>query len=223
MILEIPEVFQGIGYFQGLSLILWLISAGLLFFTFIMFMHSRTRIEMKSQKMMYIGYGLFALFFGLTRLAFIAGFYFPDDYDFYTTLGYILAISGMLCWLYMLETYLIKKTKRMFFLIMLIGFVVALISLLGQASRYFALQIIYIIAPFAIAVILFLYLFIIVKTTGTIRKKAIWVLVGLIFLTIGYLMDSEMFVGNFPWVPLEVAPILMIVGTLIFLTSQLRE
>ena len=66
-------------------------------------------------------------------------------------------------------------------------------------------------------------MYIIAKTTGTVRKKAIWVLVGLIFLTIGYLMDSEAFVGNLPWMPLEVAPIFMIVGTLIFLITQLRE
>ena len=223
MIIKIPEVFQGIGYFQELSLILWLISAGLLFLAFLLFLLKSNKLEMKSQKMIYLGYGLFGLFFGITRILFIIAFYIPDQYDFYTTFGYMTGIIGILCWLYMLETYLVTNTKKIFMIITSIAFVIALIALIGQASRDLALIMIYVLLPFAIIAIFMLYLYLIIKTTGTVRTRAIWLLIGLIILAIGYMMDSELFVGNFPGVPLEIAPSLMILGTLIFMITQLKE
>ncbi|MHA1150636.1 MAG: hypothetical protein ACTSR8_20640 [Promethearchaeota archaeon] len=223
MIIKIPEVFQGIGYFQGISLILWIISAGLLFLAFLLFLLKSSKLEMKSQKMIYLGYGLFGLFFGITRLLFIVAFYISDQYDFYTTLGYITGIIGILAWLYVLETYLVTNTKKIFMIITSIAFAIALIALIGQTSRYLALTMIYILLPFAIIAIFMLYIYLIIKTTGTVRIRAIWLLIGLIILAIGYMMDSELFVGNFPFVPLEIAPLMMILGTLIFMITQLKD
>ncbi len=104
-----------------------------------------------------------------------------------------------------------------------VAFGIALIALIGQASRYFALMLIYILLPFAIVAIFMLYIYLIIKTTGIVRKRTIWLVIGLVILVIGYIMDTELFVGNFRWIPLEISPALMILGTLIFIITQLKE
>ncbi|MHA1334831.1 MAG: hypothetical protein ACTSPW_03665 [Promethearchaeota archaeon] len=194
MIIELPEAYQGIGYLQGTSLILWLISIGIFFTSFVLFILKALKLEMKSQKKIFQGYGIFSLFFGITRIIFIIGVYIPEQYDFYTTLGYITGILGILYWLYVIETYLITNTKKIFMLL-----------------------------PFAIVAIFMLYIYLIIKTTGIVRKRTIWLVIGLVILVIGYIMDTELFVGNFRWIPLEISPALMILGTLIFIITQLKE
>ncbi|MHA1281749.1 MAG: hypothetical protein ACTSQP_04515 [Promethearchaeota archaeon] len=223
MIIELPEAYQGIGYLQGTSLILWLISIGIFFTSFVLFILKALKLEMKSQKKIFQGYGIFSLFFGITRIIFIIGVYIPEQYDFYTTLGYITGILGILYWLYVIETYLITNTKKIFMIITSVAFGIALIALIGQASRYFALMLIYILLPFAIVAIFMLYIYLIIKTTGIVRKRTIWLVIGLVILVIGYIMDTELFVGNFRWIPLEISPALMILGTLIFIITQLKE
>ena len=223
MLLEFPEAYQGIGYLQGSSLILWLISIGIFFTSFVLFFLKASKLEMKSQKKIFQGYGIFSLFFGITRIIFIIGVYIPEQYDFYTTLGYITGILGILYWLYVIETYLITNTKKIFMIITSVAFGIALIALIGQASRYFALMLIYILLPFAIVAIFMLYIYLIIKTTGIVRKRTIWLVIGLVILVIGYIMDTELFVGNFRWIPLEISPALMILGTLIFIITQLKE
>ncbi|MGQ4873352.1 MAG: hypothetical protein ACP6IY_04680 [Promethearchaeia archaeon] len=223
MIIELPEAYQGIGYLQGISLILWLISTGIFYFACFLFIRKARILEMKSQKMILSGYGIFSLLFGSARIFFILGVHFPEQYDFYTTLGYIVGILGIIYWLYVIETYLITSTKKIFMIITSAAFGIALIALIGQTSRYFALTIIYILLPFSVIAIFMLYIYVIIKSTGNVRKRTIWVVIGLIILIVGYLMDTELFVGTFRWIPLEIAPSLMIIGTLIFLKTQLKE
>lgn len=222
MILEMPKSLQGIGYYEGVSLFFWIISIMLLFLAFFLFLKKGGEIELKSSKMVFYGYAMFTLFFGMTRIFFIIGVHKPDQYDFYTTLGYISALIGIIFWLYILETYMITKTKKIFLIVTLITFGVALISLMGGADRYFALNMMYILLPVSLGVVFFLYIYIIIKGTGAVRKNAAWLLVGLIVITIGNMMDTELFVSSFPAFPLEIPPIVMIIGIGIFLYSQLK-
>ncbi|MGV9173147.1 MAG: hypothetical protein ACOC44_14840 [Promethearchaeia archaeon] len=222
MILEIPDSLQGIGYYEGASLILWLISFGLLILAFLLFLKKGLETELKSSKMVFYGYGIFCLAFAITRILFIFGIYNPSYYGFYTNLGYISALIGIIFWLYILETYMITGTKKIFLILTLIAFGFALISLAGAANRYFALTIIFILLPVSITAIFLLYIYIIIKGTGSVRKKAMWLLGGLILFVIGYMMDSELFISNFSEVPLVIPPVIMIVGILVFLYSQLK-
>ncbi|MFO8017185.1 MAG: hypothetical protein R6U96_00995 [Promethearchaeia archaeon] len=223
MILELPDSFQGIEYYEGPSLILWIISIGLLFLAFFLFLMKGREIDLKSSKMVFFGYAVFTLFFGLTRIFFIFGVRNSEYYDFYTTVGYISSLIGIIFWLYILETYMITKTKKIFLIVTLITFGIALVSLIGGADRYIALTMMYTLLPVSIGVVFFLYIYIIIKGTGAVRKNAAWLLVGLIFITIGNMMDTELFVSSFPAFPLEIPPVIMIIGILIFLYSQLKN
>jgi len=66
--------------------------------------------------------------------------------------------------------------------------------------------------------IILLYLYVIVKSSGQLRQKAMLILFGLLLIGISHVMDSEYFVRL---IPLELAPICLISGVIIFTTAQL--
>ena len=221
MILQIPEVFDQAIYYKGISLILWIIAIALLFIGDVLFYLKSRKTEFTTQRKLYIGYSFFFFFFALMRITFIVAVYLPSDYDFYTSLGYILGTIGLIILLFIIETYLVPKTKRIFTLITIVMFSVSLISLIGTVSREFSLTILNILQPIAVLIIFGIYLFIILKGTGEIRTKAIWFLIGLILLFLGHIMDSEMWFTAFPAFPYEIPPIVMIGGIIIILYKQL--
>ena len=222
MLLQVSDVYLGIGYYEGLSLILWIISVILLFISFGVGLFKARKLEMKTQKIFLIGYGLFGFLFGLARVFFIFAFFNPPQFEFFTQIAYITGVLGIICILYILETYMIQKTKRIFFIITVIAFIITLISLAGLTDRYIALYMLYIILPFSIAIVLILYIYLILKTTGVLRQKAIGLFIGLILIEIGYSLDTEFFLSNFT-IPLEIAPLCMIGGIIIFMIAQLRS
>ncbi len=220
-----PSVFSSIPYYQGLSLILWIVSIVLLFLAAILFLIKAYKTEMKSQRMMQVGNAFFAAFFGLMRIFFIIAVYEEfagrHNYDFYTTLGYIVALIGLIFWMFVLERYMIRKTKMIFTTIAIVSFIIALIALSGIIERGAALTLIYIILPFSLVIILMLYIYLIVKTTGEIRTKAEYQLLAILLMFIGHLMDSEIFMTNLAFIPLEIAPSVMIAGVILFMWKQL--
>lgn len=221
MILEIPEVFRDIGYYEGVSLILWIISIILILLSAVLYFLKILKLETKSIKMTFFAFGVFFSLFGFTRIVYIIAVYNSRYYDFYTTLGYIFIIIGLIFWLYVLESYVITITRRALMIICLVVFIIALIALIGATSRYIALIALYFLLPVSIGAIYIIYVYLAYNTSGRARKKAIGILIGMILIAISHFMDSELFLSNFRYVPLEITPIVMILGILVFATSQL--
>jgi hypothetical protein len=218
MILELPLVFQGIGYFEGVSLILWIIGICLLFISSFLFLLKALKIELKEPKTGFFAYCIFCSVFALGRIAFTIGNITPASYDFFTSIGYILAPLSIVPLLYVLETQIVTNTKKIFLIITIIGISIALISLIFPDARYFALTMLTILMPFSTVSMIILYIYVIIKTSGTVRKKAFLILFGLALIGISQVIDSEYFVRA---VPLELPPICLTVGTVIFTISQL--
>ncbi len=216
-----PESLKGIGYYQGISLILWYIVIILLFVSSCLFLIRTFMSETKSLKMAFLAYSILGLFFGLTRLVYIIAVHQPQNYDFYVILGYIFNLIGIIFWLFVLETYVIKFTKKLLTTINLIAFVIGFITLIGITNRYFALMIYYIFGFIFIGSLIFLYLYLVFKTTSIARRKSIGILVGIILVFISHFMDSEFFITSFRTIPLEITPIIMIIGIIIYTGSQM--
>ena len=218
MLLVLPPVFQNIGYYEGLSLILWIVGIGLLFISSFLFILRAVKRDLKDPKIGFIAYCLFCGIFALARLIFTIGNITPDYYDFYTSIGYILAPLSLVPLLYVVETQIVTSTKKIFLIITCIGIVIALFSLIFPESRYFALTMLSIIMPFSSISMIILYLYIITKTSGRLRQKASLILIGLALIGISHVMDSEYFVRL---IPLELAPICLIIGVILFTVAQL--
>lgn len=221
MIFQVPDYPDG--YYAGISLILWLLATGLMFLSTIILIIKSVKRKERSPKLVFLAYGIFYIFFGLTRLFYIIAIYNPDNYDFYVTLGYITQVLSLISVLYVLETHVVKSTRKIFLIITIIAFFIALISLIGVVSRDFALTMLFILLPFSASVILILYLYVIFKSTGALRKSAIGLFLGAFLLFVAQILDSEMFIsltyGIIPFI-LEITAIIMIVGVIIFTFSQ---
>ncbi len=217
-----PYILENLsGYYTGLSFILWFISIEVFFLGFFLFVKETLKMNLISQKMANYGYGVFLGLMGITRILFIIAVYFPDFYDLYTILGYISGNIGLIFWLYIVENYLIRKTKSIFTIVSIIPTSFSFLALFGLVEREIALSIQFLLLPLAILVILILYIYLIKKTSGTVRKKFIGILTGLFLIMVGQVLDGETFITAFPDFPLIVAPIIMILGVLTFIGTQL--
>ena len=223
MIFQIPDYPSG--YYAGISLILWFLAAGLMFLSAIILIIKAIKSEGRSPKLMYLAYGIFYIFFGLTRILYIVAVYNPDSYDFFTNLGYITQNLSMISILYVLETHIVKSTKKIFLIITVIAFFISLISLIGVISREIALTMGFILLPFSGGAILILYLIVSIKSTGALRKSAIGLFFGSLMMYAAQILDSEMFIGlMYPIIPLilEITAVIMILGVIIFTFSQVK-
>lgn len=183
------------------------------------------KTKARSPKLVFLAYGIFYIFFGLTRIVYIVAVYNLDNYDFLVTLGYIAQSLALISILYILETHIVKGTKKIFLILTLIAFFISVIALTGVISRELALTILYILLPFSSGVILLLYLYIIFKSTGALRKRAIGLFIGSLLMYVAQIMDSEMIIGSiYPIMPLilEITAVIMILGVVIFTFSQVK-
>ncbi|MHA1149946.1 MAG: hypothetical protein ACTSR8_17045 [Promethearchaeota archaeon] len=221
MILQVPEGFPD-GYYEGISLYLWFGTITFFFIAFILFIIKGRKLDLKSQKMLFYGYSMASLGLGFTRVFFLLGVHIPDQYDFFTTLGYLSSLAGLIFWLYILENYLVPKTKKLFTIVSVIAFLVSVVALLSPLPREFALNIQYILLPFSLSAIAVLYIYIIIKTTGDVRVKAIWILIGLVLIAVAQILDGEAFITAYPTFPLVIPPLVMMVGILLYIIPQFK-
>ena len=61
-----------------------------------------------------------------------------------------------------------------------------------------------------------IYLYIAIKSKGTVQKKVALIFIGILLIYLADWMDSEIFIGSVTIIPLEVPPIIMIAGIIIF-------
>jgi len=193
-----------------------------------MFIVQGNRLEMKSQKWMNLGWGFFFIFFALLRVFFMLGIYMGEptltieEYDLYTNLGYIAGIIGLIFVLAVLEKYMVPQTKKVITIITVVAFVICLVALIIPGGRDIALDVVYILMPITIGFIAIIYVYLIFKTTGMLRKKCEWIFISLLILTIGHLMDSQSFISSFPFIPLFISPVVMTLGLIVFLISNFK-
>jgi len=216
VILELPSVLEGIGYYEGMHLILYIVVITLFFISASLFILYGIKTESKEIQLGYFAFGLFYIFFALHNIFYIIGVYIPENYDFYTTLGYIFALIAMIFILYVVETQIITFTKKMLTILNVILLIICIIALIGITSRYVAYAIINILPIILVAAIMSIYIYLIVNSDGKTRIKAIFILIGIILIYTSEMMDSEWLIGIFPSFPFIIVPIIMIIGTLLF-------
>ena len=128
--------------------VLWYIAISFLFITSGIFIIKALKLEIKSQKNVYTGYGLFSFFFGLTRLFFLlSGFCSTLECNLlFIMLGYLMGTFGIIIIIFILETYLLN-TKKILTGITSILFGIILIAI-ASLARELALMMIYILRDY---------------------------------------------------------------------------
>lgn len=204
--------------------------------------------EIKSQKEMFRSIAIFLFLFMGLRVFFLLSDFERDAncesilYFQYVFMGYVCSVSAFLSLLMFGEKYLIKGTKHVPTIIILIGVVIDLIMVftfplivntiasnspstpiedviknVGTLVRYFN----YFINYMSIGIILILYLYLIAKSTGGLRRNSIITVIGLAISSLSALLESDAILSS-GLIPPYISPVLFALGITIFAFAYLK-
>lgn len=216
MLYEIPpDVYEQFPeHYHGVNLAIWLIFVVELVILFVISFLKAKKHESVLAKRLEQSFGLFALFYGISRVFFIFAIaIFPEDYDFYCSLAYFAGNLGFTFLIFALEQILQMK-KHIFTIFGVISSVIAVLGIIGF-NRTTVLTIIMVLLSIMTLLVAFLYIRIIQTSPGDLRKLAIIALMGLILFGAGIVIDGQFVLSN-PLVPKFIkeflSPILTIIG-----------
>jgi len=189
----------------------------------------KTSAEIKSQKAVYYDAALFFFGYSFTRVFFL----FSDVermsngqsqwYQSLVLIAYIFSTGAMSILIYSIERFLLTKTKKIFSIITFTGtgvmIVLLVLTLIGTDVISFARILTTVTSTAAALVIGVLYLYLIIKTSGTLRRNSLFSFFGILILMIGILLDMDALV-QLDIIPLFVAPSITAVGVLFFALGQ---
>ena len=198
---------------------LWIVVVVLGFISAFLFYKRMKKSEIDVQKGLFLGLMLFSVLFALMRVAYILSIRVPGEvYDFYTLLGYIFGLSGFGGFLFGIEKYVVTKTK---FLLTIFTFIVVGLGILGLfqvLDRIVVMGFVYGIVMVDTGLMIAVYLGLIIKTTGVIRKRTFYAFLGVVALFLSSSLDSQVALSI--WGNLWVAPLLSIIGVTAIMVVQ---
>ncbi len=200
------------------------------------FFNRRRNADLKATRMVLLGQALFILCFGITRVTFLASDYFspflPSEIIFYAdaSLNFLLwkisSLIGILAIIFLLivvETYLVKISHYIFSIIAAVGLSLTLIFQDINICRWVT----YITMPLALFGVVLLYIYLTLKGSGEIRKRAGMSVVGLFILAGGVLLDTtsakNFLNALFGFFPAFVPVIIIIVGLAIYTYYNVKQ
>ncbi len=222
---EIPQSLIDIVYMKGIDLYLWVVCIVACFTSGILLFVRAGKFEAAIQKRLFIGYALFCIFYGITRIFFSLAPLQPDNYDEWNMAGYVAVLTAMVFLAAVLECYLLKAIVNTHFIVTIASLVmlgVSIAGLLGFIERATFLDFIYIVAFADAAVVAILYLYLIIKGVGSVRNRMILSFFGIVVLFLGMALDSELAL-TMGIIPLWLPPIVTTVGIVMFLVSQIQK
>ncbi len=213
MICELPPGTPD-DYARGFDLYLWIAAIVLHYVFMVIFIKRAKSVEYKSQKWLFAAYATFFGLYGITKILFIYAVWDPANYDFWVNLGYVFGVICFVPIIAHIEKFLVPKTKFIFTILGLGLFVVSLLGLFPFLGRDFVLEVTYIASPVLLSIVFILYMVLIKQSTGFIRTKTAWTLLGMIFFAIAVILDGEGIL-TLQIIPLWVAPVVYLVGILL--------
>jgi len=188
----------------------------------------KTSKEIPSQREMFRSIGLFFYLYIVSRFFFILSDYERDPYgetDLYfqfVALSYISSIIGFLLLIYIGEKYIFKPGKFFMTYIILVFLVINIIILvffpsLFAIGRYINYGLFYMEG----AIMFLIYLYLITKTSGQLRKNAIRSLVGLSIMAMAMILETDFLLSEGITQPYY-SPIFFSIGAIIFAYGQLK-
>jgi hypothetical protein len=205
----------------------------LIIFGLYLFKKMREKEPDSPQHDIYLGYCLFLVFYGLVRVFFIFSdievFSTHSSVTFLNTLyvgiAYSFGIIGILFLFYIIERHLIHS--HYIFTIIAIGILIlSVISILSIIPTEIPQLIMIVSLPAFFVIVIILYLYVAIKSSGEPRKRALGIMAGILVMMLGTLFNSQLIGGaleavGFPFeVRILIEPFIVIIGGAIFTFSQ---
>jgi hypothetical protein len=189
-------------------------------------LQKRNKIKLESTKRLYLGYAVFAIVYGFSRIFFIfANYYYENGmentsaFELHTRFAYLFGLLSIAFFIFGLERFFFQ-TKGLITLLPAIT-IILVITLPHDSFRVLN----YFVQPVYLLIIMSLYIYIIKKSTGDVRKKAINASISFIIIFVGIFLDSRLFKGIFSdlgarWFVYIFSPILVLIGIfMLYLTN----
>ena len=197
---------------------LWLIAFSIWFILgIILIVRALKTGVVKGTRRLYLGYATFIIVFALSKLIWMYPNYLDnaalEQYQFYYRIALILSTASIIFLLSGIDIYLLR-TK---------GFI-TLFPIVVLVSLFFLPQTILptlnlITQPAYMVIILISYIIVAKKMPGSVRRSAVRAIIGILLVFIGVLLDMGMFKRIFGIISYIGAPILVLIGMIIFYTS----
>ncbi|NVM05256.1 MAG: hypothetical protein HWN67_23255 [Candidatus Helarchaeota archaeon] len=225
------EHYRPINIHGILNLSFFIAFAAILIILGVSFLLRVKKQEDEAAKRIKIAFGLFGVLYGICRIFFILMFQDftnpAQNYDLFANIAYSFGMLGLTSIIWAIEK--VKYETRYFFLtglaITIITTAGIVLNLLGMAViRELILIIIMSGTPVAGFFIIILYIQVIRLSSGEVRKKALYSLIGFLIMVVGITMDGQFFLAieTIPiWFKMDVVPLFCIVGYLMFAINQL--
>jgi hypothetical protein len=220
MIDQIP-VGTPADYMHSWHLLLWIVAALILLLGAILFFkRSAKKGLIESQVQLFRSYGLFALFMTICRAFFMLAYNnVLDSYTLLLHIGFLFGQLALIPPIWMFEKYLVKNTKKVFTIIAISLAIISILGVILQDTVIVDLLSQRIGAPVLAVVYFYLYLYLIKNSTGEMKRKCIYMVVGFSILVVGIIFDSIELVSN-PLIPLWMSPALFMAGGLLIVITQ---
>lgn len=186
------------------------------------------KAEIKSLKETQRAYAIFLFMYAIGRIFFIFSDYErlahseSPLYHQFVIIAYIFIIIGLLIVIYVLESHVITKTKHVITYIILILLGVNIIMIffphLVPVVRFVNYGLLYAEA----ILILLIYLYLIINTSGRLRTKSTLIALALICMIVGAILDADALITARISSPFY-NPILMAIGATLFGYTQMKE
>ena len=196
----------------------------------VFFFNKYRTTDVESQSWFYFGLALFCICFAMARVWFLFSDFMTTgvwsvsqlgpitiDADFYWRLAAIFGIGSVVFVLFVIERYMVK-THYIISLGTSIGLVIALIFPVTPIGRTAT----YIFTPIGVLGIVGLYGYLIKNSSGRIRTKTIFALLGIFMIFLGFVIDTDFGQDLLPFAPEIIgitASIVMTVGGLVFISG----
>lgn len=186
------------------------------------------KAEVESLKETQRAYAIFLYMYAMGRIFFIFSDYERDVrgdtalYFQFVIIAYICIIIGLLIVIYVLESHVITKTKHKisYIILILLGVNIVLLFFpnLIAIVRYVNYGLLYTEG----ILVLLIYLYLIINTSGSLRTKSILIFIALICMIVGSILDSDALIISGVSSPFY-NPILMTIGATLFGYAQMKE
>ncbi len=207
-------------YMAGLDLYLWILSVVIMGIGLFLFQkHAKDKQILESTKKMYESFAVFCVLMTINKIVFILAYLSPFYHEF-LAIGYISAALSLVYMLFVMEKYIVQKTRYLFtgFSILIAIFMSTVLFLPEELENIRNIGILMgFVAPLLILIVWFIAA---IRSVGTPRKKAIFTTLGFVLSYIGYFLDSETIIRQ-KIIDDAVAPALFCIGLLFILYFQL--
>ena len=142
----------------------------------------------QEQRYFFVGIAIFAFMSSLTRIFFLVTDFqveFSQIFDLFWRLATIASLVALILIAVLIETYFVK-TRYIFTVIAAFGVIIIIFADIALARQ--------LLMPFYLIIgveIFSLYAYVAIKAPGTIRTKALLMIVSLVIFTVGIILDAE--------------------------------